>query len=60
MHPKHAHEVSAHVYVLGARVRGRCTTTLASKKGSEKVLGRVLGKYFSQGFLEGGLLWVLQ
>ena len=35
--------------VLGARLRGR-TATQRSKKGSEKVLGRVLGKGFSEGF----------
>ena len=34
---------------LGARLRGR-TATQRSKKGSEKVLGRVLGKGFSEGF----------
>ena len=35
--------------ILGARLRGR-TATQRSKKGSEKVLGRVLGKGFSEGF----------
>ena len=35
--------------LLGARLRG-CTATQRSKKGSEKVLGRVLGKGFSEGF----------
>ena len=34
---------------LGACLRGR-TATQSSKKGSEKVLGRVLGKGFSEGF----------
>ena len=34
---------------LGARLRGH-TSTQRSKKGSEKVLGRVLGKGFSEGF----------
>ena len=34
---------------LGARLRGR-TATQRSKKGSEKVLGRVLGKGFSERF----------
>ena len=34
---------------LGARLRGR-TATQRSKKGSEKVLGRVLEKGFSEGF----------
>ena len=34
---------------LGARLRGR-TATQRSKKGSENVLGRVLGKGFSEGF----------
>ena len=34
---------------LGARLRGR-TATQCSKKGSEKVLGRVLGRGFSEGF----------
>ena len=34
---------------LGASLRGR-TATQRSKKGSEKVLGRVLGKGFSEGF----------
>ena len=34
---------------LGACLRGR-TATQRSKKGSEKVLGRVLGKGFSEGF----------
>ena len=34
---------------LGARLRGR-TATQRSKKGSEKVLRRVLGKGFSEGF----------
>ena len=34
---------------LGARLRGR-TATQRSKKGSEKVLGRVLGKGSGQGF----------
>ena len=37
--------------ILGARLRGR-TTTHASEKGS--------GEGFSEGFLKGGLLWVLQ
>ena len=40
---------------LGARLRGR-TTTCASKKGSEKVLGRVLGEGSQQVSEEGGLL----
>ena len=35
--------------ILGARRKGR-TATQCSKKGSEKVLGRVLGKGFSEGF----------
>ena len=51
------------VFLLGARLRGR-TATQRSKKGSEKVLGRVLGKGFQMGseksFREGGQLWVLQ
>ena len=34
---------------IGCRLRG-CTATQRSKKGSEKVLGRVLGKGFSEGF----------
>ena len=34
---------------LGARLRGR-TATQRSKEGPEKVLGRVLGKGFSEGF----------
>ena len=34
---------------LGARLRGR-TATQRSKKGSEMVLRRVLGKGFSEGF----------
>ena len=34
---------------LGARLRGR-TATQRSKTGSEKVLGRVLGGGFSEGF----------
>ena len=34
---------------LGARLRGRMATQ-RSKKGSENVLGRVLGKGFSEGF----------
>ena len=33
--------------ILGARLRGR-TATQSSKKGSEKVLGRVLGKGFQK------------
>ena len=36
-------------FFLGARLRGR-TATQRSKKGSEKVLGRVLGMGFSEGF----------
>ena len=36
-------------HILGARLRGR-TATQRSKKGFEKVLGRVLGKGFSEGF----------
>ena len=42
-------------------IRG-CTTTHASRKGSEKFLGRVLTSSeggFSEGFLERGLLWGL-
>ena len=40
-------------------------TTHTSKKGSEKVLGRgfwgeASWEGFSEGFLEAGLLWVLQ
>ena len=46
-------------HLLGARLRGRMATQ-RSKKGSEKVLGRVLGKGSGAGFWEGGLLWVLQ
>ena len=38
---------------MGGRLGG-CTTTYVSKKGCEKVLGRVLGK----GSWEGVLLWV--
>ena len=34
---------------LGARLRGRAATQ-RSKKGSENVLGRVLGKGFPEGF----------
>ena len=34
---------------LGARLRGR-TATQRSKKGSDKVLGGVVGKGFSEGF----------
>ena len=37
---------------LGARLRGR-TATQRSKKGSEKVLGRVLEKGSGEGFSEG-------
>ena len=55
-----AHEAKCLDGVLSARLRGR-TATQRSKQGSEKVLGRVLGKWFSEGFREGGLLlWVLQ
>ena len=36
-------------FCLGARLRGR-TVTQRSKKGSEKVLGRALGKGFSEAF----------
>ena len=39
--------------VLGARLRGR-TATQRSKKGSEKLLRRVLGR-FSEGLSEGVL-----
>ena len=42
------------VFKLGARLRGR-KATQRSKKGSEKVMGRVLREGFSEGFL-----WVLQ
>ena len=44
---------------LGARLRGR-TGTQRSKKGSEKVLGRVLGKGSQTGSEKRALLWVLQ
>ena len=37
-----------HVPVFGARLRGR-TATQRSKKGYEKVLGRVLGKGSQKG-----------
>ena len=36
------------------------TTTHVSKKGYEKVLGRVLGKGSQKASHHGGLLWVLQ
>ena len=39
---------SANVLELGARLRGR-RTTQSSKKGSEKVLGRALGKGSEKG-----------
>ena len=42
-------ENSEEILKLGARPRGH-TATQRSKKGSEKVLGRVLGKGFSEGF----------
>ena len=46
---KEANHPEERLHYLGARLRGR-TATQRSKKGSEKVLGRVLGKGFSEGF----------
>ena len=44
--------------ILGARLRGR-TVTQRSKKGSEKVLGRVRGRGSQKGSEKRGLfLWV--
>ena len=43
------YRMSRDTLFIGCTPRGR-TATQRSKKGSEKVLGRVLGKGFSEGF----------